>query len=131
MKEIKDKKPPHRPKGSTIPIDWGQVDKMCAIQCTGEEIAGVLDIDYDTLASACKREHGLLFSEYIGQKKSGGRMSLRRIQYSTAMEGNATMQIWLGKNWLGQTDKLDTTSSDGSMMPPTIIKLVAKQFGDL
>ena len=35
-----DKKPPHRPKGSTIPIDWGQVDKMCAIQCTGEEIAG-------------------------------------------------------------------------------------------
>ena len=44
MKEIKDKKPPHRPKGSTIPIDWGQVDKMCAIQCTGEEIAGVLDI---------------------------------------------------------------------------------------
>jgi hypothetical protein len=93
-----DKKPPHRPKGSTIPIDWGQVDKMCAIQCTGEEIAGVLDIDYDTLSSACKRENGLL---------------------------------WLGKNWLGQTDKMDTTSSDGSMTPPTTINLVAKEFENL
>jgi len=58
-------------------------------------------------------------------------MSLRRIQYSTAMEGNATMLVWLGKNWLGQTDKLDTTSSDGSMSPPTTINLVAKEFENL
>jgi|TARA_R110000787_G_scaffold108943_1_gene217374 hypothetical protein len=126
-----DKKPAHRPKGTTIFIDWEKVDNMCAIQCTGEEIAGVLDIDYDTLSSACKREKNLLFSDYIGQKKSGGKMSLRRKQYSTAMAGNATMLVWLGKNWLGQTDKLDTTSSDGSMTPPTTIQLVAKEFGDI
>jgi len=126
-----DKKPPHRPKGTTIFIDWEKVDNMCAIQCTGEEIAGVLDIDYDTLQRACKREKNLLFSDYIGQKKSGGKMSLRRKQYSTAMAGNATMLVWLGKNWLGQTDKLDTTSSDGSMTPPTTIQLVAKEFGDI
>ena len=88
-----------------IHIDWKQVDSMCAIQCTGEEIAGVLDIDYDTLASACKREKSCSFSDYIQQKKSGGRMSLRRKQYSTAMSGNPTMLVWLGKNWLGQSDK--------------------------
>jgi hypothetical protein len=58
-------------------------------------------------------------------------MSLRRKQYSTAMEGNATMLVWLGKNWLSQTDKMDTTSSDGSLTPPTTINLVAKEFGDL
>lgn len=98
------KKPPHRP---LIPINWEQVEKMCAIQCTGEEIAGVLNIDYDTLQNACKREQNCTFSEYIKQKKSNGRMSLRRKQYSIAMDGNATMLIWLGKNWLGQSDKLE------------------------
>lgn len=29
------------------------------------------------------------------------------------------------------TDKVDQTSSDGSMTPPTTINLVAKEFGDL
>jgi len=99
------KKPAHRP---LLAIDWEKVDQMCAIQCTGEEIAGVLGVDYDTIASACKREHSCSFSEYIGQKKSPGKMSLRRKQYSAAMDGNATMLVWLGKNWLGQTDKIET-----------------------
>ena len=123
-----DTKPAHRPKGTTIPIDWPKVDGMCAIQCTGEEIAGVLGIGYDTLQRACKRENDMVFEDYIGQKKSGGRMSLRRKQYSTAMEGNPTMLVWLGKNWLGQTDKIDNTSSDGSMSPKSKIELVAKDF---
>jgi hypothetical protein len=97
-----------RPKGTTIPINWEQVDEMCAIQCTGEEMAGVLGMDYDTLASACKREKNKLFSDYITQKRSDGKMSLRRTQYTTALDGNPTMLVWLGKNWLGQTDKLET-----------------------
>jgi len=101
------KNPNGRPKGSTIPIDWKQVDNMCAIQCTGEEMAGVLDISYNTLVRACEREKGQLFEDYIAKKKAGGKMSLRRKQYTTAMDGNPTMLVWLGKNWLGQTDKTD------------------------
>ena len=77
-----DKKPPHRPKGTFISIDWEQVNKMCAIQCTGEEIANVLGVDYDTLASACKRENKMLFSDYIGQRKSDGKMSLKQTDKS-------------------------------------------------
>jgi len=125
---MKDKKPANRP---LFDVSWEQVDSMCGIQCTGEEISAVLGCDYDTLASACKREKECSFSDYIAQKRSSGRMSLRRKQYSTAMEGNATMLVWLGKNWLSQSDKLDTTSSDGSMSPPTTINLVAKEFENL
>jgi len=88
-------------------INWDQVDKMCAMQCTGEEIAGVLGCDYDTLSNAIWREKELSFTEYFKQKASVGKMSLRRTQYSTAMDGNPTMLVWLGKNWLGQTDKRD------------------------
>jgi predicted nucleic-acid-binding Zn-ribbon protein len=99
------KKPPHRPL--TV-IDWKQVDLMCAVQCTGEEMASILGIHYDTLATACKREKGCTFSEYFEQKRSTGKMSLRRQQFTIAMKGNPTMLVWLGKNWLGQTDKVET-----------------------
>ena len=42
---------------------------------------------------------------------------------------SAITKLALGKH--GYTDKVDTTSSDGSMTPPTTINLVAKEFGDL
>ena len=102
---MKEKNPPHRPKGTTISIDWKRVDAMCAIQCTGQEIADVLGFSYNTLVRACEREQGVLFEEYFAQKRSSGKSSLRRKQYSIAMNGNPTMLVWLGKNWLGQTDK--------------------------
>lgn len=94
-------------------IDWDKVDNMCAIQCTGEEIAGVLDIDYDTLQRACKREKGMGFAEHFKQKSGAGKMSLRRKQYSVAMDGNPTMLVWLGKNWVGQSDKVEATIDAG------------------
>ena len=98
-------------------IDWDQVDKMCAIHCTGEEQAAVLNIDYDTLNRACLREHNIGFAEYFKQKASSGKMSLRRKQFTTAMNGNTTMLIWLGKNWLGQKDSHDEV---GGQQPVSI-----------
>lgn len=94
-------------------IDWPKVDNMCQIQCTGEEIASVLDIDYDTLNAACKRENNIGISDYIAQKAPAGRASLRRRQYKAAMDGNATMLVWLGKNQLGQTDKNEISGPNG------------------
>lgn len=102
-------------------IDWEQADKMCGIHCTGEEIAGILNVDYDTLNSACKREKGMGFSDYSEQKRSSGRMSLRRRQYSLAMDGNPTMLVWLGKNWLNQTDKSEVSQTTTTV---TGIKLI-------
>lgn len=34
-----------------------------------------------------------------------GKASLRRMQFKSAEDGNVTMQIWLGKQMLGQRDK--------------------------
>jgi hypothetical protein len=88
-------------------IDWDQVDAMSAIMCTGEEQAAILGVDYDTLNGACKREKSKGISDYMKEKGAEGKMSLRRKQYTTAIDGNPTMLIWLGKNWLGQTDQPD------------------------
>jgi hypothetical protein len=88
-------------------IDWPKVEKLCYIQCTGEEIASILGIDYDTLEKAIKREHKLCFTDYYKKHAAGGRASLRRMQYKSAEKGNPTMLIWLGKQYLNQTDKHD------------------------
>lgn len=98
-----------RPKKNITPKEWESIDYMCMIHCTGEEIAGVLGMDYDTLNRNCKDQKGMYISEYIKQKSNGGKMSLRRAQWKSAEGGNVTMQIWLGKQWLGQKDSQDIT----------------------
>ena len=94
-----------RPHIDARPNFWQQVDAMCQIQCTHDEICAVLQCNIDTLSDACKRKFGVNFSDYFQEKRAGGRMSLRRRQWKTTLDGNPTMQIWLGKNVLGQTDK--------------------------
>ena len=105
-----------RPK---IEIDFDMVKKLCAIQCTGQEIADVLDVSYDTLERRVKEVYRISFADYIKKHSANGKMSLRRKQHEVAMSGNTTMLVWLGKQYLGQTDKqaVDNTSSDGSMTP--------------
>jgi len=86
-------------------IDWEKVDNMCGIRSTGEEIAGVLGIGYSTLYRAIRREFDMTFDEYYTLKSQNGKVSIRRKQYQTAMNGNPYMLKWLGVNWLGQSDK--------------------------
>ena len=50
---------------------------------------------------------------YGGKKgKDKGRMSLRRLQFEKAQTGNTTMLIWLGKQMLGQKDKIETSENN-------------------
>jgi hypothetical protein len=90
-------------------IDLEQLNKLIGLQCTGEEVASYFNIDYDTLNRIVQDEYSMSYSDYYKQKKGMGKVSLRRAQYQSAMDGNITMQIWLGKNWLGQSDKQEIT----------------------
>ena len=45
------------------------------------------------------------FSEVYKTFRGKGNASLRRLQFKEAERGNVTMLIWLGKQWLGQTEK--------------------------
>ena len=86
-------------------IDKKQFENLCALQCTEVEICGWFDVCTETLNSWCKREYGgLCFSEVYAQKRGKGRISLRRQQFQLAEKGNASMLIWLGKQYLGQRD---------------------------
>ena len=81
------------------------IRKLASIQCTDEEIAAGLGCSQDTLARGRKREPDL--DAAILEGRANGRMSLRRAQYRKAMEGNPTMLIWLGKQILGQRERVD------------------------
>jgi len=88
-------------------IDWSKVDKYLQAQCTGTGIAGLLGIHPNTLYQACEALYKCNFSEYSEQKKGEGKELLRAKQFQTAMEGNVSMQIWLGKQYLEQRDKTE------------------------
>lgn len=93
-------------------VNWQTVDSLCEIHCTGEEIAHVLGMHYDTLDARCRETYGLGFSDYYKRASSGGKKSLRRMQYDMAMKGNVPMLIWLGKNWLNQRDQIEPEAKD-------------------
>ena len=85
-------------------IDQKQFEGLCALQCTGEEICDWFGVSDRTLDAWCKRTYRASFSEVFRQKRGKGKISLRRHQMRLA-EKNASMAIWLGKQYLGQTDK--------------------------
>ncbi len=90
--------PAGRPKFN---IDYDAVKKLSSIQCTQEEIASYLGCSVDTL----QRDN-----EFCGIYKDGmneGRASLRRKQWKAVEDGNTTMLVWLGKQYLKQKDKIE------------------------
>jgi hypothetical protein len=97
-----------RPKAN---IDWKKVDGYLQAQCDGAAIAGLLGIHPDTLYKACEEAHKMTFSAYSQLKKSEGKELLRAKQFQIAMTGEKTMLVWLGKQYLGQSDKTEVSTS--------------------
>ncbi len=95
-------------------INQKQFEELCGIQCTVDEICAVLDVSDKTLNEWCKETYGKNFSAVFSEKREAGKMSLRRKQWNLA-ETNATMGIWLGKQYLGQRDesKVDISAENG------------------
>lgn len=91
-------------------IDVEQFKGLCAIMCTEEEIASWFNCSVDTIERWCKRELNGTFADVYKKYSASGRISLRRAQFKMAQK-NCTMAIWLGKQYLGQTDKQDVTTT--------------------
>jgi transposase len=87
-------------------IDRLQFERLCGIQCTEEEIAGIFDCSVDTIENWCKRTYKTTFSEVYKIYSASGKASLRRTQFKLA-ERSAAMAIFLGKQYLGQKDTVE------------------------
>ena len=80
---------------------------MIKIQCTRDEICGVIGMSEDTLNRRLKERGEENFAALYKKNQHEGRASLRRDQWKSSQGGNVTMQIWLGKQVLEQRDKSD------------------------
>lgn len=97
-----------RPK---IEIDKKQFESACGIQCTLSEIAAFFDCSEDTVERWCKRTYGEGFADIYKKKSEKGKISLRRNQLKLS-ETNASIAIWLGKQWLGQKEKAEASGNE-------------------
>ena len=81
-------------------ISEKQVFELAKLHCTYEEMANILDISKGTLTNR--------FKQVIQKGYEDVKRSLRKKQLELALHnGNVTMLIWLGKQYLEQTDKIN------------------------
>ena len=86
-------------------IDLVELEKLCQLSCTDEEIAAWFGTSTRTIE---RRRREPKFAEIMARGKAKGRISVRRMQMKLLEQGNATMGIWLGKQLLGQRDQIAT-----------------------
>ena len=85
------------------PVDPELLERLAACGCTINEMAAVMNCSRRTLERR--------FTNVIEAGWLRGHSSLRHKQFQIAMKGDKTMLIWLGKQRLGQTDRMVITQS--------------------
>jgi hypothetical protein len=83
-----------RPKKYTIDIK--QVENLAKYGCTNIEIAQFFGCSADLIEKS--------YSEFTTKGRATQKLRLRQLQWKSAESGNVTMQIWLGKQILGQAE---------------------------
>ena len=108
--------PAGRPK---FIVDYELVKKLALIQCTVEEIANFIECSTRTLER--DKEFCRVYKKHIDE----GKMSLRRKQWRAVEDGNTTMLVWLGKQYLGQKDKSEMAAT--VYQPKTLVDMYANK----
>ena len=81
-----------------------EVLKLASYGCSNVEIADFYGCDESLIRKS--------YSEYLTKGRANVKIRLRKLQWQSAENGNVTMQIFLGKNILGQQDKIETSELD-------------------
>ena len=109
------KKPIDKNKGGRpkLELDEKLFGELCALQCTKIEICESLNMTAKTLDRLMKEVYDSSFSLIYKQKRASGYTSLRRSQFKLS-ETNPALSIFLGKNYLKQSDNgvLDEVDED-------------------
>ena len=85
-------------------IDTVQLTKLSKLGCTNIEMADFFGCSPDLLEKS--------YSEFLTKGRAEQKMRLRQLQWKACENGNVSMLIFLGKNMLGQQDRIETTELD-------------------
>jgi len=98
-------------------IDPAELEKLCAMQCTDEEIAAFFGVSTRTVERRRKVQR---FSDVMEQARAKGRVSVRRNLFRLANNGNVAAAIFLAKNLLGYRDEVANEHSGPDGRPISI-----------
>jgi hypothetical protein len=92
-------------------FDLDRLTALCQVHATDQEIAHHFGCSTRTLER--RRQKDPEFAACFEKARADGKISLRRAQWKEALNGNSTMQIWLGKQELGQVDRVEHSGPQG------------------
>jgi hypothetical protein len=100
----------------TVQIDLEELEKLCRLQCTDEELAAHWGVSVRTIE---RRRKQAAFREKMERGRAIGRISVRRMLFSQAAKGNTAASIFLAKNLLGYRDvqRNEHSGPDGRPIP--------------
>ena len=108
-------------------IDLDVARRAASLGCTSDEIATLLGIGRATFYNHLKEDTDL--KDALDEGRDQGRTTLRRLQWQQAQNGNVTMQIWLGKQLLGQRDKHEVEQTGVQTVQMQLL-VAARAFSD-
>ena len=100
-------KPLKRPGRKRKVVNTESIVELSALGCTVQEIATALKISVSLIKTR--------FASDVREGRVKLQKSLRKAQVSSAIDrGSVPMQIWLGKQLLGQSDKSEVATHDAT-----------------
>lgn len=90
-------------------LDAEMIGRLASIHCSVDEIALIMNCGRDTIYRN--------YMDVVEEGRAKGKMGLRRRQWEVANEGNPTLLIWLGKQWLNQSDAQKTDDENNKPLP--------------
>lgn len=139
-------------KAISIKVDWDDAALLCSVHCTMKEVADQFNIAQSSLEEHCRRDQGVSWAEFYERYQSKGKISLRRAMWHKAlgMAGvplrdtngvilrdvkgqvqwevapvaiDTGMAIFLSKNVLGMTDKVEQTGKQEIIIKEVEVRL--------
>ena len=96
--------------GTQQVVDPETVFKLAELGCNNIEIADWFGVTEQSLRYS--------FNEYMKKARASLKLKLRRAQFDAAFNGNSALLIFLGKQYLGQSDS-PYTKDDDKILPWT------------
>src|SRR5262245_16811599 len=113
-----------------VKINLEELERLCLIQCTDQELASFFDVDVRTIE---RRKKKPAFAAALERGRAKGRVSIRRMLFALAAKGNVAAAIFLAKNLLGYKDYFSNEHSgpDGGPIPMSVVEALHRRRNQL
>jgi hypothetical protein len=96
-----------RPNEVDKKINKEELEKLLKLYPTLQDVCDWFDVSERGLQRYVKKHYSKTFDDLRDKMWIRTKTAIKRVQIDKALKGDNTMLIWVGKNMLGQSDKLE------------------------